>query len=566
MIFGEKEKVLEVGGGDRPIYRPNLDVRKLASVDIVADLSKPWPVPDASYQGVYSAYVMEHISWREVAVFVGEIFRALEPGGRALVITSNTEAQMRWALEQGSAYDKVAQCLFGDLDYPENSHRSAFNPTYALKLFRQAGFRDVMVAPWGELKTDLMIEARKPMTVEIQKPEGGPVMDAGAWTPEERKEAYNRHYFDGGRGKVGGYSREGYWDYPVHHLTAEKILALKPESVLELGCARGYVLKRLEDAGVHCVGFEVSDHCRLTRVTDAVRTFDITQTPWPFQDKAFDLSFSIAVLEHIPAAAIERVVAEIRRVSRRGLHGVDFGEHDDGFDKTHCLLREKPWWDLVMNPKGIDQDGQVVVDKEDLERGAIPIPKGDAAETRKLNCGSFKTMFHHGWVNMDVADLEAWAKNYGYDFFRQDLRRGFPYGEATAHLIYTSHFLEHLTYQDGLAFLKEARRVLTPGGIIRVGVPDARRLLIRYVNGGLSEFDEISDNAAANKTDSRKLWELLMSGHLAIYDEQSLGEQLWEAGFSSVKKMPFGQSDSKIMKRETYDMFPDFSLYMEAKR
>jgi SAM-dependent methyltransferase len=40
-----------------------------------------------------------------------------------------------------------------------------------------------------------------------------------------------------------------------------------------------------------------------------------------------------------------------------------------------------------------------------------------------------------------------------------------------------SHFLEHLTYSEGLAFLKEVRRVLRHDGIVRIAVPDAALLI-----------------------------------------------------------------------------------------
>ena len=76
--------------------------------------------------------------------------------------------------------------------------------------------------------------------------------------------AFDKDYFNGGK-KVGGYAREGYRDFPVHWVTANKVMSLNPKSVLELGCARGYILKKIQDEGVPIGGLEVSKHCYLTR-------------------------------------------------------------------------------------------------------------------------------------------------------------------------------------------------------------------------------------------------------------------------------------------------------------
>jgi len=547
--FTKEMAVLEVGGGDKPIFRPNLDVRRLPSVDVVADLSQPWPVPDAAYDGVYSAYVLEHVSWRQVPTFIAELIRVLKPGGTAFVVTANTEAQMKWALKQGNDFDRVAQCLFGDLDYAENSHKAAFNPGYAIRLFREAGFDDVAILPHGEFGTDMVIEARK-----------NPSVNPGTWSPEERRRAYDRRYFGGG-GPVGGYAREGYWDYPVHWTTFQKVMELKPESVLEIGCARGYLVKRFQDAGIRAEGLEVSNHCLLTRACDGIKEWDLTVMPWPFKDKEFDLCISVATLEHIPQQHLPEVLSEIARVSKRSLHGVDFGAQDDGFDKTHCTLHDRAWWEGC--GRMVDQNFDWgFVDKEDLEKGVPPIPRGDGKV--KLNLGSFTTMYHHGWQNVDIIDLRTFAGQYGYSFVQHDLRKRFWLDDGVVDLVNCCHMLEHLTYAAGLAFLREVRRVMKHGATIRVSVPDTGRLVQMYAGGLLGKLDELNEGSAANPYQSGKLWELLVPGHLAAYDAASLSGALRKAGFSKVSEAKFRESRSDAMLRETLDMYPELSVFVEG--
>jgi len=56
--FSQNDKVIELGGGDRPYFRPNLDIRSGTSIDIVADFNEPLPIPDNEYNGVFSNFAL----------------------------------------------------------------------------------------------------------------------------------------------------------------------------------------------------------------------------------------------------------------------------------------------------------------------------------------------------------------------------------------------------------------------------------------------------------------------------------------------------------------------------
>jgi SAM-dependent methyltransferase len=368
---------------------------------------------------------------------------------------------------------------------------------------------------------------------------------------------FDKDYFHGGK-KVGGYANEGYWDYPVHWTTFRKVMEYKPESVLELGAARGYILRRLEDEGVRVKGLEISEHCRLTRAINDIVTWDITQTPWPVKDKEFDLCLSVAVLEHIPEDKLPAVFAEMARTCKRGLHGIDLHD-DDHFDQTHCTIRPQDFWEERLPP------GHIGVDKEALEAGPVQVPTGTGV---KLNIGSFTTMFHHGWRNVDRIPLGPWAAQHGYSFTHWDILNGIPYDENIVDLIFTSHMFEHLSYEEGARFLAECHRVMKPGGVLRVLVPDAGVILAKHAAGTLGDFDEMSETAAMRPTSAGKLYELLCAEHRAIYDAGTLGNALIEAGFpaDNVWQLPFRKSASPVMQRETTDLYADLSLIMEATK
>lgn len=166
-VDSPEARVLELGGGAAPQWHPNVDVRYCVdvegrpTVDFTADFDLPLPIAPNEWDVVFSRYAIEHISWRMVTGFVAELVRILKPGGTAMIITANAEAQMRWALARDWD-ERISQCLGGDQDYPDNSHKTFFNPIWATRLFREAGFSRVIVTPHGELSTDMVIEALKP--------------------------------------------------------------------------------------------------------------------------------------------------------------------------------------------------------------------------------------------------------------------------------------------------------------------------------------------------------------------------------------------------------------------
>jgi predicted SAM-dependent methyltransferase len=96
------------------------------------------------------------------------------------------------------------------------------------------------------------------------------------------------------------------------------------------------------------------------------------------------------------------------------------------------------------------------------------LPEGPAC--LNIGCGNF---FFREWTNIDLAPAK------GVDAF--DIRRPLPYPAGTFDAVYSSHVLEHLTPADGKSLLQEKWRVLKPGGICRVVVPDLETICREYL-------------------------------------------------------------------------------------
>lgn len=83
---------------------------------------------------------------------------------------------------------------------------------------------------------------------------------------------------------------------------------------------------------------------------------------------------------------------------------------------------------------------------------------------QKLNFGCGGRLSPH-WTNIDFHSSDSRVQ-------RVNLLAGFPFPDGTFDAVYSSHVLEHFTRSQAAFLLKEAFRVLKPGGIVRTVVPD----------------------------------------------------------------------------------------------
>lgn len=100
--------------------------------------------------------------------------------------------------------------------------------------------------------------------------------------------------------------------------------------------------------------------------------------------------------------------------------------------------------------------------------GPLGIP---VARLLNLGCGA---RFHPHWVNVDVVPADGTV-------LAHDLQKPLPFPDETFDAVYHSHVLEHLRHDRALPFLKECHRVLKPGGVLRVAVPDLESLAGLYL-------------------------------------------------------------------------------------
>ena len=96
-----------------------------------------------------------------------------------------------------------------------------------------------------------------------------------------------------------------------------------------------------------------------------------------------------------------------------------------------------------------------------------------------LGCGN-----HHldGWLDTDLHPRSERVA-------RLDATRRFPFADGVFALVYSEHLIEHVSFPEGAAMLRECFRVLSAGGRIRVATPDLAFLTALH-RGGLSALQK----------------------------------------------------------------------------
>ncbi len=153
-----------------------------------------------------------------------------------------------------------------------------------------------------------------------------------------------------------------------------------------------------------------------------------------------------------------------------------------------------------------------------------PPVRDDGRVLIHLGCGEIAAP---GWINVDVQALP-------HIHHVTDVRRLDAFATGTVDLVYACHVLEHVSHRETRAALVEWRRVLKPGGVLRLSVPD---------------FDLLVDAYLAEGRDVDKVVKPVLGGqraghdfHGALFTERSLRGALSGAGFTEVRRWRPGEA------------------------
>jgi SAM-dependent methyltransferase len=215
----------------------------------------------------------------------------------------------------------------------------------------------------------------------------------------------------------------------------------------------------------------------------------------------------------------------------------------------------------------------------DIHRLIMALPPGVKAVN--IGCG---LSIAPGWINIDnspnarLAKFQLlrwmlWKVGLLSDFHYKvawpdsilihDARKKLPFAASSIDYVYTSHFLEHNSLDDARKIVSNVFRILKPGGVLRVVVPDLALGARQYLDA--LQMNPSDSDAAREFLDWMQLgYPGVRDPHLWMYDAPSLISILTDTGFVNVTVCDFKKG--RVPDCDILDSRPNDSLHVEAEK
>lgn len=179
-----------------------------------------------------------------------------------------------------------------------------------------------------------------------------------------------------------------------------------------------------------------------------------------------------------------------------------------------------------------------------------------SADPPRVNVGCGKYPMP-GWLNFDLVPRHTGV-------LHADATRRMPLPDGSVALVRAEHMIEHLPHGAALAFLREVRRVLRPGGRLRLVTPDLARILalMQGTAPGV-ETDYVAwvtagryPQAPAPAPEYAVNAMFRFYGHQFIWSRALLARTMEEAGFTAARFHEVNESDEPLLAgQETHGRF-----------
>lgn len=189
---------------------------------------------------------------------------------------------------------------------------------------------------------------------------------------------------------------------------------------------------------------------------------------------------------------------------------------------------------------------------------------------------------HPGGLGSDLVPLRAGDtvtepdRLYRVDgerhFAQLDACQPLPFEAGAVDWVYAEHLIEHIPPDAAIDWLREVRRVLVPGGVLRLTTPDLRRYVESYLNedGFFARHRRRLRAAGVGPPMPERpafMFNQLfyLYGHRWIYDFEELRHALGQAGFAVVTACGFRQGARQDVAALDRVLRNDETIYVEAR-
>ncbi len=168
-------------------------------------------------------------------------------------------------------------------------------------------------------------------------------------------ELYNYEYYHNCCGPIP-YEDPSHWVLFFGVIADCIVRDLKPKTVLDAGCAMGYLVAALRDRGVDAYGVDISEYA-ISKVREDVRPYcltgSLTETLPDGLPKHYDLVVTIEVLEHLYAEDGKKAIQQLCTLS----DCIIFSSTPDDFEEhTHFNVQQREYWSCLFAAEGFFDD------------------------------------------------------------------------------------------------------------------------------------------------------------------------------------------------------------------
>jgi len=181
-----------------------------------------------------------------------------------------------------------------------------------------------------------------------------------------------------------------------------------------------------------------------------------------------------------------------------------------------------------------------------------------------------------GWLNLTFEKREEYGrikKVTGAWWLNFNALDSLPVADESVQYLAASHFIEHLDFNAGLRFTREAFRVMKKGGVIHLSCPDLELYASHYIHRNRSFFDDPRIRVVCTFKNAETCGEIFIAkaydsggAHRWFYDAESLIHILTQAGFVQACRVSRLESDiADIGKIELAEREIE-TVYVEARK